>query len=1283
MPELLCVEQTKEFTLSPIEKAENHTAMITEEKASDDGAWVDRVRSRVRYSPYPNQSPPHASNHSDNASHVVLTDETQIIEDKSPYDNRMRSYDQSPNIGKNPSYEEFYSKNNPSMCVSPEDVENCRKREELSQLFSTQFEPDKLQHHAALSWYNGVNENRSSFSGSNIESGFERSPENMDGEDGGFESEVGNDESSTQEEKQFNCEHCEKSFTDPSNLQRHIRQQHIGARAHPCPECGKTFATSSGLKQHQHIHSSVKPFTCEVCHKSYTQFSNLCRHKRMHADCRTQIKCRNCNQLFPNSSSLNKHRRFCENKSLYPNGASMNLYAAAAHRLSSIGDMNEKNDLLHASMTLPDDMTQQNGLPESLPRPLQGNGSLIQSSLQPGLWNHPVSSPSGLRHIYPLNPFGFNNSQNPMNFLGSLASHPLMYKSLSANLTQRSAVSGSVKSSFSGLKSARPVMAHAQIQCCNPSTENISGISDRPGSQFPYTLRANSANFHGVPSQVSPTNASFECDVGVQVNFSVNYQTPQRQSRKVHGDTKSMNLLLSPSISPIKSNNQVMGVYAKYSPFLFGKSEASSELERLHASIASASPAKPSNQSAGFEFCRRDVTTPSEIRKSSSILIANDDTSKEEIRTLPKDNNKVFDRASPEQSSECETDASSSHHRRTSMDSHSSTGPNDGVDSGGGKHRIWNPLLSPSVTNREHKNHLSEESKPYLQFPFLNPNAVAPFTNPNAFMSFGYQPYPASSPNMMHPYSLALAAAYLHGQKMQNDANGMYGNETYPNFLANSQNDIFLVNNDWNKPRSTLSTPLDLTTSGSCSPDKQVKANDEKIEGSIAEKENGIDDDKMLNWFQHRVDSAASNLTPSPFLPQFRTTRNSSWQDNAMLYLNMLAHCRSNLGLIADANQQLLSQQVPNGAGPFLQNKMFSSTSAFSESSRSSYRSVSSQDGEMKKLSDEKPGKYYGNTNNNCSGVGVMHLLKETNCDEIRQRSTTENGALQSKCWKPSTESVISPFPDKFPHFGSSVLNPNPMNLRHVPGSTCQRLPPVHTSARLGKERYTCKFCGKLFPRSANLTRHVRTHTGEQPYSCKYCERSFSISSNLQRHVRNIHKKERPYICHRCGRQFGQQTNLERHLRKPCGKRLRNVEDPFVTKTTFDNGDASDDFGSPINAEASDTNDFERKEQRGPSPSRNEGCDSSEEGNEAEFDQKRAGAWLSSHLVEMRGSSTSADEMEKDVNYSVNATRVLLNLAMANKANVAMRTTTRPMHGVHAGIARGETADCNKYTLAN
>ncbi len=55
-----------------------------------------------------------------------------------------------------------------------------------------------------------------------------------------------------------------------------------------------------------------------------------------------------------------------------------------------------------------------------------------------------------------------------------------------------------------------------------------------------------------------------------------------------------------------------------------------------------------------------------------------------------------------------------------------------------------------------------------------------------------------------------------------------------------------------------------------------------------------------------------------------------------------------------------------------------------------------------------------------------------------------------------------------------------------------------------GNGYYECEFCSKQFPRAANLTRHLRSHTGEQPYTCLMCTRSFSISSNLQVKLRII-----------------------------------------------------------------------------------------------------------------------------------------------------------------------------------
>ncbi|BHF57787.1 hypothetical protein SprV_0100073300 [Sparganum proliferum] len=98
------------------------------------------------------------------------------------------------------------------------------------------------------------------------------------------------------------------------------------------------------------------------------------------------------------------------------------------------------------------------------------------------------------------------------------------------------------------------------------------------------------------------------------------------------------------------------------------------------------------------------------------------------------------------------------------------------------------------------------------------------------------------------------------------------------------------------------------------------------------------------------------------------------------------------------------------------------------------------------------------------------------------------------------------------------------------------------------RERFHCQYCGKMFPRSANLTRHIRTHTGEQPYKCAFCPRCFSISSNLQRHIRNIHQKERPFHCTFCLKQFGQRANLERHIRNHY---LLDGENIFLPKQHF------------------------------------------------------------------------------------------------------------------------------------
>ncbi|XP_072789734.1 histone-lysine N-methyltransferase MECOM isoform X6 [Taeniopygia guttata] len=221
-----------------------------------------------------------------------------------------------------------------------------------------------------------------------------------------------------------------------------------------------------------------------------------------------------------------------------------------------------------------------------------------------------------------------------------------------------------------------------------------------------------------------------------------------------------------------------------------------------------------------------------------------------------------------------------------------------------------------------------------------------------------------------------------------------------------------------------------------------------------------------------------------------------------------------------------------------------------------------------------------------------------------KRKLTDPLEALKEKYLRPSPGFLFHPqfqFPDqriwvsaienmaeKLESF--SALKPEASELiQSVPSMFNFRAPPSalpETLLRKGKERYTCRYCGKIFPRSANLTRHLRTHTGEQPYRCKYCDRSFSISSNLQRHVRNIHNKEKPFKCHLCDRCFGQQTNLDRHLKKhengnmsgtatssphseleSTGAILDDKEDSYFTEIRNFIGNSNHNNQSPRNSE--------------------------------------------------------------------------------------------------------------------
>lgn len=92
-----------------------------------------------------------------------------------------------------------------------------------------------------------------------------------------------------------------------------------------------------------------------------------------------------------------------------------------------------------------------------------------------------------------------------------------------------------------------------------------------------------------------------------------------------------------------------------------------------------------------------------------------------------------------------------------------------------------------------------------------------------------------------------------------------------------------------------------------------------------------------------------------------------------------------------------------------------------------------------------------------------------------------------------------------------------------------------------------CSTCNKVFPTTAKLSRHMKTHSTDMPYKCKLCSKAFSHSGNYKIHLR-MHTDERPFKCSVCGKGCRQAQDLEKHIRTHTGKYKNIIQNILETK---------------------------------------------------------------------------------------------------------------------------------------
>lgn len=78
-------------------------------------------------------------------------------------------------------------------------------------------------------------------------------------------------------------------------------------KTHVCLFCGKIYNRKYGLKIHLRTHTGYKPLKCKVCSRPFSDPSNLNKHVRLHSQGETPYRCPYCGKILVRKRDLDRH----------------------------------------------------------------------------------------------------------------------------------------------------------------------------------------------------------------------------------------------------------------------------------------------------------------------------------------------------------------------------------------------------------------------------------------------------------------------------------------------------------------------------------------------------------------------------------------------------------------------------------------------------------------------------------------------------------------------------------------------------------------------------------------------------------------------------------------------------------------------------------------------------------------------------------------------------------------------------------------------------------------